>query len=134
MNDFKLNTNMSTKGTHIIADYWDCSLIPDFSKEINVIDFTKKIEEFVKYSGATIIDTVFHNFKGTGYSATILLAESHFSIHVWPKEKYISFDIYTCGNINPKETHNVMKAYFSPHYYEFKVITRGVKNGINQKK
>jgi S-adenosylmethionine decarboxylase len=51
-----------------------------------------------KVAGATIMESAFHRFEPQGVSGTVILAESHLSIHTWPEKGYAAMDFYTCGD------------------------------------
>ncbi|HEY6450350.1 MAG TPA: adenosylmethionine decarboxylase, partial [Candidatus Cybelea sp.] len=51
-----------------------------------------------KAAGATIMESAFHRFEPQGVSGTVILAESHLSIHTWPEMGYAAMDFYTCGD------------------------------------
>jgi S-adenosylmethionine decarboxylase len=47
---------------------------------------------------ATVMESAFHRFEPQGVSGTVILAESHLSIHTWPEKGYAAMDFYTCGD------------------------------------
>jgi S-adenosylmethionine decarboxylase len=49
-------------------------------------------------ANATILQSSFHRFEPQGVSGTVILAESHLSIHTWPEKQYAAMDFYTCGD------------------------------------
>ena len=51
-----------------------------------------------KAANATIMESAFHRFEPQGVSGTVILAESHLSIHTWPEKGYAAMDFYTCGD------------------------------------
>jgi S-adenosylmethionine decarboxylase proenzyme len=51
-----------------------------------------------KIARATIMESAFHRFEPQGVSGTVILAESHLSIHTWPEKGYAAMDFYTCGD------------------------------------
>ena len=44
-----------------------------------------------------ILGSIDHFFTPQGYTAVLLLEESHLSIHTWPEHNYISIDLYSCN-------------------------------------
>lgn len=48
-------------------------------------------------SGATIIDSHFHEFSPQGISGVVVITESHFAVHTWPEYGFAAVDIFTCG-------------------------------------
>ena len=51
-----------------------------------------------KAANATVMESAFHRFEPQGVSGTVILAESHLSIHTWPEKGYAAMDFYTCGD------------------------------------
>lgn len=85
-----------------------------------------------------IIKTMFHEFSSDeennyhgGYTALVLLGESHVSIHTWPEEGYFSMDIYTC-NPDRKLRGLIDKilTFFSVSKYNLLKIDRGHHTSI----
>ncbi len=52
--------------------------------------------------GATVVGEAFHRFSPQGVSGTIVIAESHISMHTWPEAQYAAVDIFTCGGLDPR--------------------------------
>jgi len=52
--------------------------------------------------GATVLDTVSHQFDPHGVTAICLLSESHISIHTWPERGEAAVDVFTCGGSEPE--------------------------------
>lgn len=88
---------MLTIGRHLIAEYYDCDG-SDLNSTENVrqilLDATASI-------GATVVGETFHKFAPQGVSGTVVIAESHLSVHTWPERGYVAVDIYTCGGLDP---------------------------------
>ena len=84
---------MKNLGYHIILEMYDC--------DIDILKSRDKIEEFMlfaaKKSGATIIQSAFHQFNPFGVSGVVIIAESHLAIHTYPEFGYAAVDIFTCG-------------------------------------
>jgi len=85
---------MNALGRHILAEYYSC----DISALDNITFLEKCMREAVEASGATIIDSKFHQFSPYGVSGVIVIAESHMAIHTWPEYGYCAVDIFTCGD------------------------------------
>lgn len=80
-------------GNHLIIELYDC--------DADIINNTKTVEDTmiqaVKISGATMVQSVIHQFNPHGVSGVIVIEESHFSVHTWPEYGYCALDIFTCG-------------------------------------
>src|SRR6185436_283970 len=53
--------------------------------------------EMVAASGLTTMDATFHQFEGSGFTGTVVLAESHLAIHTWPERQGLTLDVYVCN-------------------------------------
>lgn len=115
----------STKGTHLIVDGHHAD--PDKLKNQEYV--LSVLTECASRAKATIISSHWHEFtEGGGISATVLLMESHVSIHTWPEHGFFSFDLYTCGeNCNPRLCLEFLEYAFGvDSLLKVKVIDRGV--------
>jgi S-adenosylmethionine decarboxylase len=48
-------------------------------------------------AGAMIVGKLTHSFFPEGFSAVILLGESHASVHTWPDERIAKVDYFSCS-------------------------------------
>lgn len=63
-----------------------------------------------------------------GWSGIMIIAESHISIHTFPKRRFISADVYTCQNgLNEKIVVDFFKDRFKLKEVETNFIKRGTK-------
>jgi len=61
-----------------------------------------KMEEVIKKLELNEVSRCFYQFEPFGATGVILLAESHFSMHTYPENESIYFDLFCC-NVNFKE-------------------------------
>jgi S-adenosylmethionine decarboxylase len=89
---------LKTIGRHLIAEFYGCN--PD------ILDDTERVRADMLSAanavGATVVGEVFHRFSPQGVSGSVVIAESHLSIHTWPETGYVAVDIYTCGGLDPR--------------------------------
>lgn len=85
---------MKALGRHIVCELSGCR--PAFLSDINGI--AAMMISAAKAANATIMESAFHRFEPQGVSGTVILAESHLSIHTWPEKGYAAMDFYTCGD------------------------------------
>ncbi|MFA6237378.1 MAG: S-adenosylmethionine decarboxylase [Bacteriovorax sp.] len=79
---------MDTRSQHLI---FDAVCERDFTDAD--IDSIKAIIE----SNLTVIKRVEHKFTPHGETIVFILSESHFTIHTYPENRYLSMDIYVCN-------------------------------------
>lgn len=95
-------------GKHAIIDLSGCD--PDIIRDReSILDILKQAAQIAK---VTIVGQLEHHFSPEGYSAVLVLEESHLSIHIWPEYNHISLDLYSCNletDFNAVETFLVKK-------------------------
>ncbi len=99
----------------------------------------KFLDELPEKAGMRkIIKPVLKSFEGNdlkdpgGYSGFVMIAESHLSIHTFPKRKFVSLDVYTCKNGMDRELICAYaKELFSLQELEVNFIRRGTKYPLN---
>jgi S-adenosylmethionine decarboxylase len=62
-----------------------------------------------------------------GWSGIVVIAESHISVHTFPKRKFISIDVYTCINGIDRE---FIKKYFTEIFGLEEIEENFVKRGM----
>ncbi len=66
-----------------------------------------------------------------GYSGFVMIAESHISIHTFPKKRFVSIDVYTCqGDLDTAKAKAFFQEAFQIEEFEEHRITRGTKYDI----
>jgi S-adenosylmethionine decarboxylase len=89
---------MNTLGRHLLAEFYGCDL--------RIIDDVAAVTELMREAaarvGATVVAEAFHRYAPQGVSGTLLIAESHLSVHTWPEAGYVAVDIFTCGGLDPR--------------------------------
>jgi S-adenosylmethionine decarboxylase proenzyme len=51
----------------------------------------------LKRAGATVVESLTHDFPGAGLTCVLILAESHAVLHTWPETGTINIDIFSCS-------------------------------------
>lgn len=87
-----MNTNLKL-GEHFIIDLSECDrdllMDPDRSYKL--------FSSAVRGAGLTVVDEGLFKFAPHGFTAFLLLAESHASLHAWPEFGYCAIDLFTCN-------------------------------------
>ena len=106
---FITKNGLSYAGSHLIIDLWEAEGLADRERiETALIDA-------VAAAGATLLHIHLHTFEeGGGISGVAVLAESHISVHTWPEKGYAAFDVFMCGNAEPRKALDVFKRAFNP--------------------
>jgi S-adenosylmethionine decarboxylase len=77
-----------TRGKFYGVDVWFKNELP------NIPEFLEKLADACKLH---IVAETRKNFK-PGETIVYILSESHLAVHTYPEHKYLSLDIYTCGD------------------------------------
>ena len=81
--------------------------------------------------GATIVGEAFHHFSPHGVSGTLVIAESHLSIHTWPESGYVAIDIFTCGDLEPRPGFDYLGKALGARSCRVQEILRGVPEDLD---
>jgi S-adenosylmethionine decarboxylase len=109
------------RGKHLVADYLDCDLeaLTDEHALMGVMIAASQ------KCGAEVLGSNHYVFPGHGLTMTILLSESHASIHTYPEHGKCFVDLFTCGDkCNNHIFNETLKAYLKPKNVAAMVLVR----------
>jgi S-adenosylmethionine decarboxylase proenzyme len=108
-------------GRHLVISYLGCDAIA-LSDHQGLI---WAMGAAVKASGAQLLKTCEHPFSEGGFTAVMLLSESHASIHTYPEVGACFVDLFTCGYTCKAEKFDaVLRAYLQPQEAGARVLLR----------
>lgn len=111
-------------GTHILSNFYNCQY--DLNQQIKLMNLC--IDLCDKYK-LKIVGKSYHEFEPYGITFVLLLAESHLSVHTWPENGNIAFDLYVCNHIenNSEKAMNIyseLKDILKPENIKQQIINR----------
>ena len=116
------NGALKTIGRHVVAELYGCS-----GQALDQEDLVRQhMLDAAEIIGATIIGETFHKFSPQGVSGTVVIAESHLSIHTWPENGYVAMDVYTCGGLDPRPAMDHMARSLGATHTRIHEIVRGL--------
>ena len=115
-------------GLHLIGDLTGCRCDPQLL--LDGERFRTKCLEMVEASGLTTMDATFHQFEGSGFTGTVVLAESHLAIHTWPERQGLTLDVYVCNysgdnSAKARKLFDLLVGYFQPTEVAKHEVDRG---------
>jgi S-adenosylmethionine decarboxylase len=113
----------------MIVEYSGCdrSLLDNFEL------LEEYLNEAVRRSGATIVESVFHRYNPQGVSGVVVIAESHCSIHTWPEYGYAAVDFFTCGqSIDPGRAHRYIEQMLAAEDSQIRELKRGIPSETDE--
>jgi len=121
---------LNALGIQLAVELFDC--------DENILNDQRLLEqslvEAATNAGATVVDSVFHQFNPHGISGAVIIAESHVAIHTWPEYCYAALDIFTCGNdIEPENIAEEVKYVLGADRMHVSRILRGVTVGEQER-
>ncbi len=120
--------NVQTLGRHILVEYYNCD--PEILKHPELIEASMKDAAIA--AKATIVESVFHHFNPWGVSGAVIVAESHLTIHTWPEYGFASADFFTCGDIDPWKSFELLEKVLKAELSESVEIPRGLTAKIRK--
>lgn len=121
------------QGLHLTADLHHCRCDPAWllHAEMGLAECLRA----VRAAGLKAVAHLAHSFAPigappTGYTATVLLAESHLCLHTWPEQHAVTLDVYVCnfGADHSAKAHALMNhllALFDAERVEQHALQRG---------
>jgi len=114
---------MDTKSQQLMMDIW-CD------KDIS--PYVEKLKEYVDKHFSVVLKQGY-KFEPQGETVVYVLSESHFALHTYPENNYITLDIYICNlSIDLTKTKNDIESICDPKKVNFKIIKRGFEEGIDE--
>ena len=114
---------MKALGRQLLVELYNCN--DDRINEVKAVE--SAMVDAVRSSGATIVNSEFHEFSPYGISGVVVIAESHVSIHTWPEYNYAAVDVFTCGeHIDPWVIQEALQQYFKSDTTSSMEIKRGL--------
>jgi S-adenosylmethionine decarboxylase len=96
-------------GVHLIIDLYEAEGLDDIDR------IEEALRRCVAAAGATLLHIHLHHFEPNGgVSGVAVLAESHISVHTWPEKGFAAFDVFMCGDAEPRKALEVFKRAFEP--------------------
>jgi len=118
---FTTKNGVTFAGSHLIIDLWEAKGLDDEDR------MRQAMIDAVNAAGATLLHIHLHVFTPHGgISGVAVLAESHISVHTWPEKGYAAFDIFMCGNAEPRKALDVLTQAFGPKRVVLGEHKRGV--------
>ena len=90
-------------GDHITLDFLGVK------KEYSAQFYEDIIHKIAKAAKVGIVNISKYEFTPQGLTMIALLKESHMSFHTFPENGIISFDFFTCGQVNPNVSLEILK-------------------------
>jgi S-adenosylmethionine decarboxylase len=115
-----------TLGRQVVAEFYACD--PTILHDVDALRC--HLLAAAERIGARVLGETFHRFASGGVSGTLVIAESHLSIHTWPEEGYAAVDLFTCGGLDPRRGFESLGVALRAATGRMQEIVRGLPNEI----
>ncbi|MHC8412352.1 adenosylmethionine decarboxylase [Pseudomonas sp. Hz4] len=115
------NSSGAYPGVHIFGELKGL----DFKLLNNLPLLESSLIKSITAGGATVCGYVSKQFSPHGVTTLVLLSESHASIHTYPEDGFLFFDIFTCGVCKPDLILESLVEMFKPMEVIQSKILRG---------
>lgn len=111
------------RNIQIIAEFYGCN--PELISRSETVK--KIINKAIRKSNLTKIRSHYHQFRPSGVTGVVLLAESHITMHSWPEYNYIALDLFSCGDKKKATTaFDQLVKDFKPLKTKKRIVMRGL--------
>ena len=89
--------------------------------------FKRMFRDAAKCVGATIVETVRHQFVPHGLTVCAILKESHFIVSTWPEHELVITNIFLCNDkMDVKKCWSVLEKSLKPKHVVFHSVPHRV--------
>ena len=114
---------MDTRSRHLTMDVWLASELSE--------SMVEQLKALIRRQ-LTVLKEVEHQFTPHGQTVVFILSESHFTIHTYPEEHYVSLDCYVCNpNVDLEALREAILAILDTHEVQTHIHARGHKVRMN---
>ncbi|RAV97980.1 adenosylmethionine decarboxylase [Pseudochryseolinea flava] len=112
-------------GLHIIANFKTTYK----SRLLEYSAFKSFVLLLMEEFNLTSVGEVYHNFPNGGFTGVVCLTESHLSIHTWPEQDYLTFDVFLSNylkdnRVTTEAIYKAIQGFFQAKVVFEQVITR----------
>ena len=116
-------------GPHLTLDLYGCDKkkINDYDHVYQILDEMPEMLGMHKFSTPqlTKIPILPNSFDKGGLTGFVILIESHLSVHTFPKDGFVSFDIFSCKYFSEESAISYLMEKFGANRVEKNRIERG---------
>ncbi len=121
----KITTNHG-EGSQLIIDAFECNQKLESIEAIEkfLLDIADDID-MTPISEPKVINHKAEKEEDSGITGFLIIAESHISIHTYPKKKFASIDIFSCKEFDYNRAVEYTKTAFAPKRVQHNILHRG---------
>jgi len=119
--------NEMVYGPHLILDLSGCDpeILDSFEKCYYFLDSFPGLIGMKKLILPYVIRYKSSNEEESGITGFVVIAESHISLHTYPKKGFVFVDIFSCRKFNVILAKEMIARYFKCRGYEESLVERG---------
>ena len=115
---FAVRRGVRCAGVHLLLDIYGSD-----PRKLDDPQYIRQVlHSAAQKARATVMKEEFHRFEPCGVSGMLILAESHLSIHTWPREGIATLDMFMCGNADPHAALPIIEKAFDGQMSAYEVL------------
>ena len=120
-------TKLHNKGSHLMIDAYDCDerLLSDVNHVTEFLKTLPKIIDMTIIMPPKVMDYKAAIPEDDGVTGFTVIAESHISIHTYPKRNFFAFDCFSCKEFDIKKAVKYIVNHFKVGHMVPQITTRG---------
>ena len=115
-------------GLHLTFDGYGCNprILNSRAAAERFLNLLARDLKMRKLLGPKVVYTPGNDSKDPGgFSGFLIIQESHFSVHTFPKRRFVSIDVYSCRDFDCREASRFIKKFFHARSAEVYIVVRG---------
>ena len=114
---------------HLVIDGYggDAAMFEDAEAIYQFLDKYPDAIGMTKITPPHVYTYVGQQPEDVGISGFVLLAESHISVHTFPRRRYVNIDVFSCKDFDAKQALDEMQTIFSLDTLRSWTLDRGLE-------
>lgn len=120
-------------GSHLTIDAFNCNRETLESVE-KITEFLNALPDHIGMNKITEPKVLHHeaeNPDDSGITGFVIIAESHISVHTYPKRDFVSIDVFSCKEFDENRTTEYIKDFFGTNKIHRNSVHRGFKENFD---
>ena len=114
---------------HLVIDGYgaDVAMLEDADAIYQFLDEYPEAIGMTKITPPHVYEYAGQKPEDVGISGFVLIAESHISVHTFPRRRYVNIDVFSCKEFNAQRALEELQAMFSMETVRSWTLDRGLE-------
>ena len=123
-----MNKTEQFYGPHLMLDLNECNpaILDDLEACFQLLHQLPSLIGMTKISQPHVFRYEGSYPDDEGITGVVIIAESHISLHTYPKKRYVFVDVFSCKSFDTEKAKDHICSYFESQKYNVHVKERGL--------